>query len=167
MLSSFTSKQIIAYWQENTILEKHIKDKQAPENYCWHCHTAARLSMHTILPKALGGKMQADNLVLLCRKCTAAAPLSKDKAYFLDWLETYSDYSFYNYALFHAAKLYQEIYSADLGDIMNELDIEPNHISDYLDDEQKALYQQLQIKSINVATMAGFIRSYVNKRLGL
>jgi hypothetical protein len=162
-----TTKQIITYWQENTILEKHIKDKQALETYCWYCHTAAHLSTHTIIPKALGGKLQSENLVLLCRKCTAAAPLSKDKAFFLDWLQTHSDDSFHNYALFHAAKLYQEIYNTDLGDSMNELDIDPNHISQYLDDEKKALCQQLGINAINVATMAGFIRSYINKRLGL
>jgi HNH endonuclease len=167
MSSNITIKQIIAHWQENAILEKHIQDKLDPEKHCWHCHTAAQLSVHYIVPKALGGKMQADNFVLLCSQCAAAAPLSKDKAFFLEWLLMHSHYSFHNYSLISAVKLFQEIYSTDLGDIMHELDIDPNHISDYLDDEKKWLCQQLQIKSINIATTAGFFRSYINKQLGL
>jgi hypothetical protein len=46
------------------------------------------------------------------------------------------------------------------------LDIDPNHISQYLDDEKKILCQQLSKKEINVATMTDFLRNYIQIKLG-
>jgi hypothetical protein len=164
MSPNITPKQIIAHWQKNTLLPEYLNDRLSLENYCWHCHTAALLSTVTIVPLALGGAMQAENFVLLCNKCATAVPITKDKTFFLDWLALHSEYSFYKYALISAAKLYKDIYSTDLGDIMHDLDIDTNHLSQFLDDETKTLCEQLAINAINVATLAGIFSAYIKAR---
>jgi hypothetical protein len=165
MSSSISPKQLITFWQTSPLLSMHFKNRQALENRCWHCYRALPISVSPILPIALGGKMQINNLVLLCSKCATAAPITTNKVFYLDWLQVYSDYSFRHCTIVHAAKLYREIYLADLGDVLYTLDIDPNHISQYLDDEKKTLCQQLGKKEINVATMTSFLWDYINAHL--
>src|SRR5439155_8317306 len=57
---------------------------------CWRCGYKANLQKCRIVPRARGGKLASENLVLLCRRCHRDAPNVTDARFMWIWLRATS-----------------------------------------------------------------------------
>ncbi len=99
----YSNYDIFNHWKDKKIKDMYILiDFNEPS--CWGCgkpinenffsedvvltweKTKGKLERCHIIPKALGGKDELDNLFLLCKKCHKLSPDTTDKNAFLIWV---------------------------------------------------------------------------------
>jgi len=99
-----TVNRIVEYWRRQEV-QIAVEWNEATD-HCWRCGkhlirvSSARHSEDPdfphrahIVPRALGGKDDASNLIVLCRSCHAQAPDVADKEFMWEWLRRSSLFS--------------------------------------------------------------------------
>lgn len=85
-------KKIVEYWMK--VEPSFVDDPDTPacfacgfDGYCgWNTWGAARLEEAHIIAASIGGKVEPENLLLLCKRCHAEAPMTSVPWILLDWV---------------------------------------------------------------------------------
>ncbi len=86
----------IKHWEP--LLEEGVDlgvDWAEADTHCWRCGCERSLQRCHLIPKALGGKLEPENLMPLCCDCHAESPDTDDPADFLAWLKESRNRGFY------------------------------------------------------------------------
>ncbi|MCV6636236.1 HNH endonuclease signature motif containing protein [Candidatus Albibeggiatoa sp. nov. NOAA] len=89
-----THQEIVEYWSRHQDECGLSVDWSEAEELCWRCTQKRSLQRCHIVPHALGGSEEPNNLVLLCSQCHAEAPNVADSEFMWTWLRSHA-VSFY------------------------------------------------------------------------
>lgn len=90
-----TIKEAVDYWKKYQDECGLSVDWAEAEDHCWRCGCERHLQRCHIIPRALGGKDEPSNIVLLCKRCHADGPNVTDPEVMWDWIRSYG-VPFYN-----------------------------------------------------------------------
>lgn len=131
-----TSKEaIVAYWKKHQDESGMSVDWAEAKERCWRCADERPLERAHIVPAALGGKDEPQNLVLLCKRCHADGPNVADPEIIWDWIRGYG-YPFYDqFWKIVGMREYRFIYKHSFGSAVN-----------YIRDHAKILKSETEIE---------------------
>ncbi len=161
-------QEIVDYWS-NLIYEGDLSaDWADADSHCWRCGCEKNLERYHIVPDALGGKDEPENLVLLCKRCHAEGPNVTDPQIMWDWIKSYKVNCYDTFWMYHGLREYQFIYKNtmkdDLKEILNKANISGKE--ERLQEELKKILASVGDQAsvhfgqpyFNSATMAGMYR---------
>lgn len=82
-------EEIVNYWAKHEDECGLSVDWAEADHRCWRCGCKKNLQRCHIVPDSIGGKDEASNLVLLCKRCHADGPNVKDPEIMWDWIRAY------------------------------------------------------------------------------
>lgn len=82
-------EDIVDYWARRQDESGLSVDWAEADHRCWRCGCKKHLQRCHIIPDSLGGKDEASNLVLLCKRCHADGPNVDDPEIMWDWIRAY------------------------------------------------------------------------------
>ena len=85
-----TMREIAKYWETRVDECEWSIDWREAESHCWRCGYKKRLQRCHIIPAALGGKDEPENMVILCVRCHAENPNVEDPEIMWDWIKAYN-----------------------------------------------------------------------------
>ena len=85
-----SAKKVVDFWLD--VLPPGVISplKEDAAKCCWRCNYRSRLQRCHIVPHSLGGKDEANNFVLLCKRCHEEAPNHRDPSYMWCWIQAHS-----------------------------------------------------------------------------
>ena len=156
------------YWSKRIDECDLSVDWSEATTHCWRCGCKKNLQRCHIIPDALGGKDQPDNIVLLCSRCHAEGPNVKDPQIMWDWIRAYGVALYETFWDIMGMKEYKFIYQksldAEIQDILLSAGItEPDKcLKDMIQKSLKSVVQEASFHFgqpyFNAATMAGLYR---------
>lgn len=148
-----SSKEIIEYWS-NIIDEQDIGvDWSDANDRCWRCARKRKtLERCHIIPEFLGGKVEVENLILLCKDCHKESPDVTNKQVIWDWIKrTKADY----YDLWDMQKgleVYQEVYGESFEKTMRNAIPEYVKKNEAFHDIIVSLWKEALIPAFNISS---------------
>lgn len=157
--------EIVNYWASRIDECDLSVDWSEAEEYCWNCGSPKELTRCHIVPHSLGGKDEASNYVVLCRRCHEEAPNVEDPRIMWDWLIAHSGGLYGTYWVDEGFREYEFIYKRSVGDEIEFIAKNTTNPVDQNDFLQRILREAVS-KSIrhfgqsspNKTTAAGIIR---------
>lgn len=161
-----TMREIAKYWETRVDECEWSIDWREAESHCWRCGYKKRLQRCHIIPAALGGKDEPENMVILCVRCHAENPNVEDPEIMWDWIKAYNTSCYGTFWDIQALKEYEFIYKStveyDIEKIFTEAGVEND------EKEQAVMEALLSTRSkisvhfgqpyYNTATIAGIYR---------
>ena len=168
-----TKQEIVSCWRKLIDEDDLSVDWSEAETHCWRCGCENNLERCHIIPDALGGKDEPENLVLLCHRCHADGPNVLDKEIMWDWIKAYKVTFYETFWIMQGLKEYEFIYKRQLlEDVIKALD-KPDFINnenevnrkfkEILKDAYMEASRHFGQPYFNTATMAGIYRIAVKK----
>lgn len=118
-----TKKEIVEYWSNKQEEIGLSIDWLEAHERCWRCGYKKPLERCHIIPDSLGGKDEASNLVLLCKRCHIEAPNVEDKYFMWDWIRAYGTPMYDTFWKIRAQKEYEFIYKKSFIQELKDRDI--------------------------------------------
>lgn len=84
-----TIQEAVEYWSRREDECGLSVDWSEAGTHCWRCGCEKDLQRCHIIPNALGGKDEPENIVLLCSRCHAEGPNVTDPEIMWDWIRAY------------------------------------------------------------------------------
>ena len=173
-------EEIISYWrarQSECGLSINWNDA---DQRCWRCGCKSNLERCHIIPHALGGKDEPENLVLLCKRCHAEGPNVKDSEVMWDWIRAYGVTFYDSFWAIEGLKEYKFIYGCSFENTIiyivehSEVNINEREIVKFIENEVKNMKEKLNVHYgemyLNRATIAGEYRMVIKafaKKMGV
>lgn len=144
------------WWQNEE--EKELI-KQGNFNAIWN-HSAYLLERCHIIPKALGGSNDVDNLFLMCPQCHESSPDTTNRELFFDWVmnRTFED-------------TYKEHWISDLVKQLSERNIEVNDFYNWYEEDRNRFNNALMqmnthgFKMTKSTYVAGYLSYYLENAI--
>ncbi|MBU5480014.1 HNH endonuclease [Blautia sp. MSJ-19] len=155
-----TSKEeIVSYWVKYQDECGLSVDWAEANERCWRCGYKRPLERAHIIPAALGGKDEPQNLVLLCKRCHADGPNVADPEIMWDWIRGYG-YPFYDmFWTTMGMKEYRLIYKHSF---KNALEFIIDHAKNLKNDEEIEEFIQQRLKKLNDEVSTHWGQNYWN-----
>lgn len=153
-----TMREIAKYWETRVDECELSVDWREAESHCWRCGCKRRLQRCHIIPAALGGKDESENMVLLCERCHAENPNVGDSEIMWDWIKAYNTSCYGTFWDIQALKEYEFIYKSTVEDEIENIFKEAGVESD--EEEQQAVREALL--SVRPKVSAHFGQPYYN-----
>lgn len=118
-----TKQEIIDYWETKQDECGLSVDWSEAHERCWRCGYKKPLERCHIIPDSLGGKDEAKNLVLLCKRCHIEAPNVEDKNFMWDWIRAYGTSFYDTFWKIKAQEEYKFIYKKSFIQELKDRDI--------------------------------------------
>lgn len=110
-------REIKEYWEKHETECGLSVDWEEAESRCWRCGCEYKsLERCHIIPHALGGKDEPENLVLLCKRCHADGPNVTDPEVMWEWIRSYGVPFYDTFWLNMGLKEYRFIYKRSFGE---------------------------------------------------
>lgn len=154
-------KQIVDYWSSIQDECGLAVDWSEAHELCWRCGYKCALQRCHIIPRALNGSDQADNLVLLCLRCHREAPNVDDPAFMWQWLRAHAEPFYDTYWTIRGLKEFELVFGRKaFGQIEGKKipsDMLVSVVGDLLRDHMKRTSIHFGEGRLNPATIAWLI----------
>lgn len=161
-------EEIISYWKIRQSECGLSIDWEDADKRCWRCGCESNLERCHIIPYALGGKDEPENLVLLCKRCHAEGPNVKDSEIMWDWIRAYGVTFYDSFWGIEGLKEYEFIYKRSFNDTIicimkhSKVKINLEGVIEFVENEMKNMKDKLSTHYgqmyLNRATLAGEYR---------
>lgn len=164
-------EEVVAYWTRHQDECGLSVDWAEAHERCWRCGCQKNLERCHIVPDSLGGKDEASNLVLLCKRCHAEGPNVEDPEIMWDWIRAYGVPFYDTFWKIMGRIEYKFIYGHRMDDDLKKIVELSKHAVEK--EELERMYQTKLSKAINrtsihfgqpylnTATMAGVYRMFL------
>lgn len=160
--------EIVDYWFKRIDEDELSVDAAEAHERCWRCGCQRNLQRCHIVPASLGGKDEASNLVLLCKRCHADGPNVADEEIMWDWIKSYRVPFYDTFWSILGQKEYEFIYKKTVVQELEDLGIkEPDEIKKKFMEINKKLKHKAGVHFgqpyFNTATVAGLYRMFLKE----
>lgn len=161
-------EEIVDYWAGREDECGLSVDWAEADHRCWRCGCEKNLERCHIVPDSIGGKDEASNLVLLCKRCHADGPNVDDPEIMWDWIRAYGVPFYDTFWAILGSKEYEFIYGnsmeSDLKKIVEQATnvVEEEVIQEMVKDKFAVAMERTGVHFgqpyFNTATVAGVYR---------
>ncbi len=165
-------KEAVEYWSARIDECGLSIDWAEGSTHCWRCGCEKNLERCHIIPDSLGGKDEASNIVLLCKRCHIDGPNVTDPEIMWDWIRSYGVAFYESFWNIMGMKEYEFIYHSsvqkDIKAIFDSAQILPKDqdfekVRMYLHESAECAIVHFGHPYLNNATMAGIYRMAIKK----
>ena len=169
-------KEILDYWSKHVDECGLSVDWAEADCRCWRCGCEKNLQRCHIIPHSLGGKDEASNLVLLCKRCHADGPNVEDPEIMWDWIRAYGVPFYDTFWTIVGMKEYAFIYGHSLESDLKKIiessvaEMTEEEIQNILQEKMSSVAKKASVHFgqpyWNTATMAGLYRMMLKELAG-